>query len=310
MFQTILQALVPVVFVAGLGWLVGRLGILDPQRIRSITTFIVTVALPAALFVGVFSFSRSQLENGSYVLTLAVALMGTWAVGFVLARFAFRGSTPSSGMLAMNSSFPDLAYFGLPVLAAVIGAQGLLPIIVGNLVISVLMVPITMVLLGQMAGAKQESLLNNLKSTVKKPLVWAPVLGAILVLFGVHLPPLATESVNLIGKTAGGTALFALGVMLSGLTPRLDKTAISVLLLKNFVQPAIGLAFALTFHMSGVLSKGIVLAAACPCATASAMLASTYRIDEQPTTSAVVLSNIAGVFSMAMWIYIAEKIWA
>jgi predicted permease len=262
------------------------------------------------LFVGVFSFSPSQLENGSYVLTLAVALMGTWAVGFVLARFAFRGSTPSSGMLAMNSSFPDLAYFGLPVLAAVIGAQGLLPIIVGNLVISVLMVPITMVLLGQMAGAKQESLLNNLKSTVKKPLVWAPVLGAILVLFGVHLPPLATESVNLIGKTAGGTALFALGVMLSGLTPRLDKTAISVLLLKNFVQPAIGLAFALTFHMSGVLSKGIVLAAACPCATASAMLASTYRIDEQPTTSAVVLSNIAGVFSMAMWIYVAEKIWA
>ena len=310
MFQTILQALVPVVFVAGLGWLVGRLGILDPQRIRSITTFIVTVALPAALFVGVFSFSPSQLENGSYLLTMAVTLMGTWAVGFALSRIVFRSSTPSSGMLAMNSSFPDLAYFGLPVLAAVIGAQGLLPIIVGNLVISVLMVPITMVLLGQMAGAKQESLLNNIKSTVKKPLVWAPILGAILVLFGVHLPPLATESVNLIGKTAGGTALFALGVMLSGLTPRLDKTAISVLLLKNFVQPAIGLAFALTFHMSGVLSKGIVLAAACPCATASAMLASTYRIDEQPTTSAVVLSNIAGVFSMAMWIYVAEKIWA
>jgi hypothetical protein len=40
------------------------------------------------------------------------------------------------------------------------------------------------------------------------------------------------------------------------------------------------------------------------------MLASTYRIDEQPTTSAVVLSNIAGVLTMAMWIYFVEKIWA
>jgi len=49
MFQTILQALVPVIFVAGLGWLVGRLRVLDPERIRSITTFIVTVALPAAV---------------------------------------------------------------------------------------------------------------------------------------------------------------------------------------------------------------------------------------------------------------------
>jgi len=310
MFQTILQALVPVVFVAGLGWLVGRLGVLDPQRIRSITTFVVTVALPAALFVGVFSFSPSQLENGRYLLSLAVALVGTWAIGFALARFVFRSTSPSAGMLALNASFPDLAYFGLPVLAAVIGAQGLLPVIVGNLVISVLMVPITILLLGNIDSTKHESLFANLKTTVTKPLVWAPVLGAVLVLFGVKLPPLAEASVKLIGSAAGGTALFALGVMLSGLTPRLDKTAISVLLLKNFVQPALALMLALAFHFSGVLSKGVVLAAACPCATASAMLASTYRIDEQPTTSAVVLSNIAGVLTMAMWIFIVEKIWA
>src|SRR5260221_11181289 len=111
MFQTILQALVPVVFVAGLGWLVGRLGVLDPQRIRSITTFIVTVALPAALFVGVFSFSPTQLENGRYLLTLAVALRGTWSRGFSLPPIAFRLTTPSARMLAMNATFPDLSYF-------------------------------------------------------------------------------------------------------------------------------------------------------------------------------------------------------
>jgi len=310
MFQTILQALVPVVFVAGLGWLVGRLGVLDPQRIRSITTFIVTVALPAALFAGVFSFSPSQLENFRYLLTLTVALTGTWILGSGLAWLVFRSATPSAAMVGLNSSFPDLAYFGLPVLAAVIASQGLLPVIVGNLVISVFLVPITILFLGAMNGTKHESLLENLKSTVTKPLVWAPVLGAVLVLLGVKLPPLAQASVKLVGSTAGGTALFALGVMLSGLTPRLDKTALSVLLLKNFVQPALALGLALAFHFSGVLSKGVVLAAACPCATASAMLASTYRIDEQPTTSAVVLSNIAGVLTMAMWILVVEKIWA
>jgi len=308
LFQTILQALVPVVFVASLGWLVGRLGVLDPQRIRSITTFIVTVALPAALFVGVFSFSPSQLENVRYLLTLTVALMGTWATGFALARITFRLTTPSAGMLAMNASFPDLAFFGLPVLTAVIGSQGLLPIIVGNLVVSVLMVPLTTVLLGQMDGKKQNSIPDNLKSTVTKPLVWVPVLGAILVLLGVKLPALAEASIKLVGATAGGTALFALGVMLSGLTPRLDKVTISVLVLKNLVQPAMALALALAFHL-GVLSKGVVVAAACPCASASAMLASTYRIDEQPTTSAVVLSNIAGVLTMAIWIYVVQKIW-
>lgn len=309
MFQTILQALVPVVFVAGLGWLTGRLGVLDPQRIRSIATFIVTVALPAALFAGVFNFSPKQLENIPYLLTLALALMATWALGFILGRFVFLSTTPSAAMVALNSSFPDLAYFGLPVLTAVIAAQGLLPVIVGNLVIAILMVPITILLLGAMDSTKHESLAANLKSTVTKPLVWAPILGAVLVLLGVKLPPLAEASVKLIGNTAGGTALFALGVMLSGLTPRLDKETITVLVLKNFLQPALALALALAFHFSAVLSKGVVLAAACPCATASAMLASSYRIDEQPTTSAVVVSNIAGVFTMALWIFIVGEIW-
>jgi predicted permease len=57
-------------------------------------------------------------------------------------------------------------------------------------------------------------------------------------------------------------------------------------------------------------AKGVIFAAACPCVTASVMLASTYRIDEQQTTSGVVLSNIAGVFTMTMWIYVPGKIWA
>jgi hypothetical protein len=60
-------------------------------------------------------------------------------------------------MLALNASFPHLAYFGLPVLSSVVGAQGLLPVIVGNLVVSVLMVPITILLLRAMDGTKHES---------------------------------------------------------------------------------------------------------------------------------------------------------
>jgi malonate transporter and related proteins len=208
-----------------------------------------------------------------------------------LARIAFRCNMPPAGMLALNASFPDLAYRGLPVLAVLIGSQGLLPVIVGNLVVSVLIVPTTIVLLGATEETMHGSLFGNLKSKVTKPLVWAPALGAVLVLFGVKLPPLAEASVKLVGATAGGTALFALGVMLSGLTPHLDRMAISVVLLKTFAQPAAAVLLALAFHFSGALSKRVVIAAACPCATASAMLASTYSIDEQSTTSAVVFEQ-------------------
>src|SRR5258708_40239719 len=96
MFQTILQALVPVVFVAGLGWLVGRLGVLDPQRIRSITTFIVTVALPAALFVGVVHFFPNPLQNCPHLLTPAGFPIGTGGVGFSLVPLRIHRLMPSA----------------------------------------------------------------------------------------------------------------------------------------------------------------------------------------------------------------------
>jgi predicted permease len=90
--------------------------------------------------------------------------------------------------------------------------------------------------------------------------------------------------------------------ILRRLNPRLHKMAISVVLLKTFVQSALG-------HFSGALSKGVVLAAARPGATASATLAPTYRIEEHPAASAVVLRNIAEVLKMATGIFVVEKIW-
>jgi hypothetical protein len=108
-FEIILLALVPVVFGVALGWLV------------------VSVALPAALFVGVFNFSPSQLDNPRCLLTLIVALMAPWLSALGLSRVAFRSTMPSAGMLALN----------------MIGAQGLLPVIVGKIVTSVVIVPPT-----------------------------------------------------------------------------------------------------------------------------------------------------------------------
>jgi hypothetical protein len=81
----------------------------------------------------------------------------------------------------------------------------LLPISIGNPVASVLMLPITMLLLGQTEGTKHVFFLDNLKSTFTKSLVWAPVPGALLVHFAGKLPPLAKASIRLVGAAAGVT---------------------------------------------------------------------------------------------------------
>jgi predicted permease len=206
MISLLLTALVPVAFVVLLGFYAGRKGLVSEDGARNFSAYIVDFALPCTLFVGVFSFTPAQFTNVPYLATITLALVVPFVVGLGIAMFGYKKSRPESGLFACNCGFPDMAYFGLPVLMTVVGAQGLLPVIVGNLVTSILLVPCIVLLLNHKASGNDASpsLLSSLLGTVKQPVVWAPVLGLVLMLMGFRLPPLIADSLKLIGGTTGG----------------------------------------------------------------------------------------------------------
>jgi malonate transporter and related proteins len=51
MISTILSALLPIVFVAFLGWLAGRMRLVQPDGSTALSTFVVRFALPLSLFL-------------------------------------------------------------------------------------------------------------------------------------------------------------------------------------------------------------------------------------------------------------------
>lgn len=67
-----------------------------------------------------------------------------------------------SAMQALSSSFPDMAYCGPPVLLAVVGSSGLIAMVIGNLIYTVVVLPITMVLVAPKNQQGQGSLLKTL----------------------------------------------------------------------------------------------------------------------------------------------------
>lgn len=141
-------------------------------------------------------------------------------MAFLVGRIVLRIGTPESAILALTSSFPNMAYVGVAVLISLFTVTGLLPVILGNFVSSFVLIPLTVIVLhlrgtstppdaGQ--AAAQSTLGKDLLHTIAQPLVWAPLLAIVLVLAHVALPALAAASINQIGATAGGVALFALG---------------------------------------------------------------------------------------------------
>jgi len=309
MFNLILNALIPVAFVVLLGFYAGRSKLINGDGAKSMSTVVVNFALPCVLFVSIFSFSPKQFENVDYVLTLLIGICLPFFIALFIGMFVWKQPAGEASLFASNSGFPDMAYFGLPVVLTVLGQQGMLPIIVGNIISSIVVIPVIMAMLNKGQGSGPSPGIGKIiLNTLKQPVVWAPLTGLILVLLGVKLPHLMTESLKLIGDISGGLALFTLGILLSLLTPRIDLEVILVVILKNLVMPALVVALALLFKLDPILAKGAIIIAACPAATMGAMLSSQFSVAQEKIPGQILASNVVAIVTMAMWIYVAEKL--
>jgi len=312
MIAVLLSCLVPVCFCVAIGWLAGGFKILDTEKVRVLSSYVVVFALPALLFAGVFKFSVGQLSQWQNLVTLIVALFGTWVMAYFFGRGALRIASGEAAILALTSSFPNMAYIGVAVLTTLFAGAGLLPVILGNFVSSFVLVPITVLVLHVSRTAapapslQANSLSKDLLHTIMQPLVWAPFLGIILVCAHVPMPALGEKSIGMIGGTAGGVALFAVGVMLYGFSFRIDREVATVFVLKNLVQPAIAFALMLAFGLHGAEAEGIVIVVACPAATACPMLASSYRVGEKSAAAAVAVSTLTSLLTLSGWIILAK----
>jgi predicted permease len=67
-------------------------------------------------------------------------------------------------------------------------------------------------------------------------------------------------------------------------------------------------ALALFFKLDPTLAKGAVIIAACPAATIGAMFSSQFSVAQDRIPAQILASNVAAIVTMAMWIFIAEKL--
>ena len=313
MLLAIAGALLPILFVVGLGWLAARTNVIPGSAAGHFAAFVVTFALPLSLFLAAANAKPSDLSDFAYILALVVGLIVTFAVGIVLGRLVFKHDMRASAIQGLSCGFPNMAYCGPPVLGAVVGPTGILAVLVGNLVTSLIMIPVSLVLLhGGTKPAKGPApseisvIGSSLLGAVKQPLVWLPVLGAACALLGLHPPALLAGMANEIGQAAGGVALFTLGLMLYGQTLKLDREVLANVAVKNIVQPALLLAAGLALGLRGTLLQEVFLIGVLPSGTLVPALAhnnKTYE-NEAPLTS--MASTLFSIVSISAGIAIAK----
>ncbi len=301
---SVLTILLPVFGLILTGFLTARTRLLTGEGIRGLATFVYYLAIPALLFRGTSAGMPDAGGELALVLAYFIATLGLFGVTMLLGAWRFGLGLREQSVMAINAAFGNTVQMGAPIILAAFGAAGLKPltlIIALHAVVLLTLATIVIELGRGRGGGLAHALRATTRAVVGNPIVLAIAAGFLWSRLGLALPRAVAGFVDLLAPAAGPCALFTLGASLSGfrLAAGLHEI-LAIVLLKLVALPVLVWALTRAFALSPLDTAVAVVTAALPVGMNAFIFAQRYDIYVARSASAVVLSNIASVATLAV----------
>ncbi|MFE7590652.1 AEC family transporter [Kitasatospora sp. NPDC057512] len=294
----LLSAFAPIWALTGVGYVVGRSGLLGPQAETVLNRFVFHVAMPAALFLMIARTPLDRFANTS-MLAFTAGTVVTIGLGLLVGRLLFHRRPGELAVGAMASGYVNSANLGIPVTMQVLGdASFVAPVVLFQIL--VVTPAVLAVLDGGAAGRRA-----LLTLPVRNPILLATALGALASATGLHLPAELNRSCELLGGAGVPTALITLGISLHNRPPadgRPRRTEVGLtVVLKTLVQPLVALAVAgPLLHLPAHQLLTVVLFSALPTAQNVYTYAREYRQGTALARDAVLWSTLVSMATLSV----------
>lgn len=316
MFLQTLTIVTPVFLLIGLGYGLARWKVLSPETGHSLGNFVYVVAIPILIFRTLVNADLS----GELPLTLwASYFLGVacvWLLGSLVIRRVFGRDARAGAIGSISSAFANTIMVGLPLVTAVYGEDGLVPLL---LIISIHLAAMTVVMAIVMERAAAHDsgtdrppvailIKRAASSLIRNPLVIAIVAAFGWRLTGFELPFLISDLLNRIGATALPLALISLGMNLVQYGMRGNVLPGLVLSVNKIViMPAVVFVLAhYIFDLPPLWVAVATLTAACPTGINAYVFANKYGTGHAMSANAITITTALAVLTSSLWIWFLE----
>jgi hypothetical protein len=283
MLGPILTAVIPVLVVAGIGflWLRGGRGF----DTATLTPLVVEIGTPCLIFA---TFVNTHISPTSFA-TVAVASVSAIGCFALVGGFALRLTGFSVRTFLPALTFPNNGNLGLPLALYGFGQEGL-----GYAIVFYSICMIGQFTAGQAIAAGGA----NWFGMLKMPLLYAVGLGVAVSVGGVSLPVWLLHTVSLIGGMTIPLMLLMLGASLARLPIETVGHASVLAALRIGLGTAIGFAIAFAFGLGGTARAILILQCAMPPALYNYLFAQKWNNRPEEVASVVVVATVASVVSV------------
>ena len=297
----VLGAVIPVFGLVACGYLAGRFGLVTQASSSALNQFVYAFALPAMLFIAVYRGSLDEILSGYFLLAVIAATVGTALVGFFLSHL--QGSPPAeSTMRALNASFANTGYLGIPLVTVAYGERAALPAALATVATNFVSFALAIVCLELFVNPRRGGVRRALRGVIMSPLIWPIGLAILFVSVQVKIPLPVERFAALLAAAAGPCALFAIGLFVSQLSIRQGAAASwQTTVLKLALHPLLMAVLVLwLLPVDPLWAQIAVVCASLPLGATAFVLAQRYQLLEAETSTGAVVSTAASLLTVSL----------
>lgn len=315
--EIILDIIVPVFGIVGIGYVAARLHWFSESASRGLATFVFDFAIPALLFRTMATTDLPAEIEWGYLVSYFGGGYIAWALGSAISRFALRRRGAAPAIAGMTGGFSNTVMLGVPLILTTFGEAATLPLF---LLIAFhswqLLLVVTLQAefgIGRQGGAEsgasidiRQLLRNVFVGLIRNPIIIALALGIFWNVAELPLPDAVDRLTEMLGSAALPAAVFAMGASLAAYRMRgaVGEAGIGVVL-KLAVHPL--LVWLLATHVFTVepLWRDVaVLMASLPVGINVYLMAQRYQAGVAPTVTAVLASTALSVVTVALVLFL------
>jgi len=315
--QVIINQMIQLFLVIGLGYLLRKLGLFDQGLNKKLSTLLLQVTMPAMVLSAVLKADNSVgLSQLSTIFIVSIAAYLLLPLLGLLLNFILRVPKPQKGLYLFMTTFGNVGFMGFPVALAVCGTEGLFYAAILNSVFNILIYTAGVMLMtagnnsheGDTAKGQQRMQLKKLLVT---PGVLCCAVAVLLFSLQIRLPSLLADTFDTLGGLTSPLAMLVVGANLAGmpLKSTLGNLRLNLYtLVRQFVLPVLMWPVIRLCIGHETLASVLLLMAAMPVANMAALFATEYHADEKLASQAIFVTTLCSLISLPAVVWFCNTV--
>ena len=299
----ILEALIPTFFLVGLGLYARRSGLVPEEQWAGLESLSYWLFFPALIFYSIIKADLKNVPLGAMTFTL-VGTVITMAVILLLLYPFFKSFMSMDGPSYSSIYQSVLRWNGFIALAIVQKAHGIDAMALVAVAMAAMIPIINVIVVAMMSVFASEGRVNFtalILNIAKNPFIWSSVGGLLVNIFDIPLwgPIESTIDVTSRAGLATGLLIVGAGLKLRYAFPPSREIWVGSLL-RLFGMPALAIAFAMLFGLTGNALEVVIICTAVPTAMNAYVLAKKMGGDAPLVAAIVTLQTALSAFTIPL----------